>query len=286
MNLPPLPELPHGSGSDGLRQTAWKNANTYDMAKWLRCLEHENLALYHKVVTFRSILKILVYGWYITYLGFLIRIPCHQCDTPYRMLGVVLIITYGIRLLCDIWNVYFQFHYYGLMVSEIEQLKNSPNDYRFFHKVIPDLNRTSGLTTSNFISATMLIIILSFILLGTLWIGQHLCEQTCPRIFSAYRYLLLALYILEICIVVTATVIFYLKRAMGIEGVEKIIEIVCGKEEEVGYDEDDEDGPPQNFAPSGDDEAEQEMSEGDDDDELLALQQSQPPAGDTKDQEN
>jgi len=128
----------------------------------------------------------------------------------------------------------------------------------------------------------MLVVTLAFMLLNTLWIGQHLCENSCPRIFRAYRYLLIALYILEICIVVTGAVMHYIKRAMGIEGVEKIIELVCGKEE---WENEGDEHEPLQVTYGSEDEA-GEVSEGDDDDELIALQQSQPPAGDAKDQES
>jgi len=214
--------------------------------------------------------------FYITYLGFLIRIPCVHCNTPYRMAGIVLIITYGIRTLCEIWNLFFSFHHYGLLASEISILKNSVSEYRFFNKVAPDLNRTSSLTISNFILAIMFTVTLAFIMLLTLWIGQNLCEDSCPRIFSAYQFLLTALYILEVCIVIAEGINMYLKRAMGIEGVEKIIETVCTKDEDEVFDEDEDAVEPLNPYSENDDDFEQDISEGDNDDELIALRQSQP----------
>jgi len=76
-----------------------------DTSKWLRSLEKGQLELYHEVSTFRSILLVVIYAFYVTFSSFLICIPCHHCETPYRMMAIALVCLYGIRILCQIYNV-------------------------------------------------------------------------------------------------------------------------------------------------------------------------------------
>jgi len=265
-------------GSKRAEEVAALGGHFYDdMGKWLRSLDTVQLELYHEVYVFRAILLIAIYGFYVTYSAFLIQIPCHHCDTPYRMMGIALVITYGVRILCCLWNFYFDFYHYGLMATEVAVLKQSYGDYRFFRKAAFDLYRTSGITVSGILTASMFAITLAFALLNTLWIGQHLCESSCPRVFSAYKYLQVALFILEVSYVVSVFIMMYLRRSFGVEGVEKIVELVVGK----AQDEQDESSPSHykdSDATYGDFQGgEPELSDepGDDDESILALRMGQ-----------
>jgi len=237
-------------------------------------LEIENLELYHEIVIFRSLLLIFTYGFYVTYSAFLIRIPCNHCDTPYRMMAIALVSTYGIRIFCLLWNLFFNFHFYRLMTTEVDMLKHSTSDYRFFFKVVPDLSRNGSLSVSTGIELAMFMITLAFALLNTLWIAQDLCEKSCPRIFHAYEYLQVALYLLEVSYVISVLILRYLKRTLGIEGIEKIIDLVIGKEEDEEEEEEPEFKDPYTalYGNDGDmDPADSHEDSGDDDESLATL---------------
>jgi len=165
------------------------------------------------------------------------------------------------------------------MATEVNVLKHSTSDYRFFFRVVPDLQGINGLSASNGLEMILFTITLAFALLNTLWIAQDLCESTCPRIFQSYKYLQIALYLFESLFVISGLVMMYLKRSLGVEGVEKIVQMLNTKE----IEEEDEDDEPEYKDPysalyRADGEAAQEDSEeesGDDDESLFILRLAQ-----------
>jgi hypothetical protein len=177
---------------------------------------------YNEFHVFRDILLFAMYCFFIVYGVAIYVTPCRNCNTPYDMLSLGIIITYSIRTLVLIYHFQFYVRRYNLMSREISNYRTLMDEDRLFKDSLPDLHASDEYSYSYLLDSAMFMATLALAMLGTVWVANNECAIRCVKLFHYSKYLLGGMYILEAFYLISVLLLRFHFRMSGVETIQTL----------------------------------------------------------------
>jgi len=198
------------------------NRSQDEASSFLHGMDIEGLRSYHESVIFRSILLIFSYAVFLVFHSFALVVPCSRCTTPYHALAIGWTVVYGLRLLLEMVTMIYYYYFLHLLITELSILQKSRNDFRFFKRVLPDLNEPDWMRWAKYFYWFLVLLTIVGALFSLFWILNNECKLTCPRRFETYSHLTIAIFILEGIYILSQLAFGYFTRISSLEAILNI----------------------------------------------------------------
>lgn len=212
----------HLAGNDLGGRWSWE----WVRLQLIEIINVDHLEQYHERYLFRDLMLTFAYVTMIAYGALIQNTKCRNCDTPFGMAAIGVMVINCVRLVLLLMRAYFDFFRLREMCSEIRFFKSWRDEKRFKEDVVPSLAMRSQWNYYKIFEGCSFIALLGFILLGTMWVESGACADTCPRAYNLTMYLVIGVFVFEGVYVLSVVALTFFHRSLGVEGVEKVVKWV------------------------------------------------------------
>jgi len=177
---------------------------------------------YHEAQAFRDVLLLLLYIVFAFFGLAIYMTPCNGCNTPYPLLAMGVVVTYGIRALVKTYHLPYFYYRYNLLAREVYNYQLYLDERRLQEDTTKDVHLTSDWSLAYLIDFFFFMCSVILALLGTVWVTNNNCAVRCIRLFHYCKYLLGGMYVLESFYGLSVLLLQFYQRSTGVEKVLQI----------------------------------------------------------------
>lgn len=192
-------------------------------ASYLLGLKTSHIDWFHQLNVFRDALLCMGFillcaeGISIATLG------CRSCNTPYSLLSIGAGVLYFLRALHVVLQALGSWRRWRLMVVEVGKFQEFLDQSRLFNQVLPDLV-VQGRALHTWVSCFLTMAVWMLTGLGSVWVSNRNCMDSCVQTVLACKYLLMGMVSLEVVYWLSELYLAYRLRISGVENLERLID--------------------------------------------------------------
>lgn len=194
----------------------------YVYEKFLESVEVANIESYHEAKSFWDLLLCLAYIGVVAMGALIYFTPCSDCSTPYDLLALGTVFSYGFRLVYRLTCAFHEYYRMRNMVSEVDRWQVSKDNQRFFGDVARDLAyQVFGFGV--LFDMLMWCLTLTLALFGLVWVINGDCESHCSDTIACVRTLVYTIFVVEAVYVLAGLVLSFYRRITAVESIDRLI---------------------------------------------------------------
>jgi len=117
--------------------------STINPNELLKEVSVEKIEEYHEAQAFRDVLLLLLYIVFAFFGLAIYMTPCNGCNTPYPLLAMGVVVTYGIRALVKTYHLPYFYYRYNLLAREVYNYQLYLDERRLQEDTTKDVHLTS-----------------------------------------------------------------------------------------------------------------------------------------------